>query len=107
VVLKAVAEGLKSMAGGLYSISRQVNALTKNNGKKSTKVKLEKKRTLAVPKARMKATALKKKATASTDVVFEINNKAKTSVDNVNISKETGFNAKKVAKVVYRLKKQG
>ena len=107
VVLKAIADGLKSMADGFYSISRQLNDLTKNDGKKSTKVKLEKKKAIAKPKARIKATAPKKKATASTEVVFEIINKAKAPVDNVKISKKTGFDAKKVANVVYRLKKQG
>jgi predicted Rossmann fold nucleotide-binding protein DprA/Smf involved in DNA uptake len=107
VVLKAIADGLKSMADGFYSISRQLNDLTKNDGKKSTKVKLEKKRTIAKPKAKMKATPTKERATASTDVVFEIINKAKAPVDNINISKKTGFDAKKVANVVYRLKKQG
>ena len=107
VVLKAIADGLKSMADGFYSISRQLNDLTKNDGKKSTKVKLEKKKALAKPKPRIKATAPKKKATASTEVVFEIINKANAPVDNVKISKETGFDAKKVANVVYRLKKQG
>ena len=107
VVLKAIADGLKSMADGFYSISRQLNDLTKNDGKKSTKVKLEKKRAIAKPKARMKTTAPKKKATASTEVVFEIINKANAPVDNVKISKKTGFDAKKVANVVYRLKKQG
>lgn len=107
VVLKAIADGLKSMADGFYSISRQLNDLTKNDVKKSTKVKLEKKRVIAKPKAGMKATAPKKKATASTDVVLEIINTAKAPVDNVKISKKTGFDAKKVANVVYRLKKQG
>jgi predicted Rossmann fold nucleotide-binding protein DprA/Smf involved in DNA uptake len=95
------------MADGFYSISRQLNDLTKNDGKKSTQVKLEKKRTIAKPKAKMKATPPKKRATASTDVVFEIINKAKAPVDNINISKKTGFDAKKVANVVYRLKSQG
>jgi predicted Rossmann fold nucleotide-binding protein DprA/Smf involved in DNA uptake len=107
VILKAIADGLKSMADGFYSISRQLNDLTKNDGKKSTQVKLEKKRTIAKPKAKKKATPPKKRATASTDVVFEIINKAKTPVDNINISKKTGFDAKKVANVVYRLKRQG
>ncbi len=107
VVLKAIADGLKSMADGFYSISRQLNDLIKNDGKKSTKVKLEKKKAIAKPKARIKATAPKKKATASTEVVFEIINKANAPVDNVKISKKTGFDAKKVANVVYRLKKQG
>jgi predicted transcriptional regulator len=55
----------------------------------------------------VKANAPKKKATASTEVVFEIINKANAPVDNVKISKKTGFDAKKVANVVYRLKKQG
>lgn len=107
VILKAIADGLKSMADGFYSISRQLNDLTKNDGKKSTKVKLEKKKAKAKPKAGIKATPSKKKATASTDVVFEIINKANAPVDNAKISKKTGFDAKKVANVVYRLKKQG
>jgi len=107
VVLKAIADGLKSMADGFYSISRQLNDLTKNDGKKSTKVKIEKKRAIAKPKAKMKAASPKKKAIASTDVVFEIINKANAPVDNGNISKKTGFDAKKVANVVCRLKKQG
>lgn len=107
VVLKAIADGLRSMADGINSISRQLNDLTKNDGKKSTKVKLEKKRAKAKPKAGMKATAPQKKATASTDVVFEIIAKANAPVDNAKISEMTGFDAKKVANVVYRLKKQG
>jgi predicted Rossmann fold nucleotide-binding protein DprA/Smf involved in DNA uptake len=107
VVLKAIADGLKSMADGFHSISRQLNDLTKNDGKKSTKVKLDKKRAIAKPKARVKSAAPKKKATASTEVVFEIIKNANAPVDNVNISKKTGFDAKKVANVVYRLKKQG
>lgn len=107
VVLKAIADGLKSMADGFYSISRQLNDLTKNDGKRSTKVKSEKKKSIAKPKARVKAAAPKKKTTASTDVVLEIINKANAPVDNVKISKKTGFDAKKVANVVYRLKRQG
>ena len=95
------------MADGLYSISQQVNDLNKNDGKKSTKVKLVRKRAKAKSKMAMKAGAPKKKAAASTDVVFEIINKANRPVDNAKISEKTGYDAKKVANVVYRLKKQG
>lgn len=149
-LLKAVSDGLKTMAKGLESVANQVNKLaateaettpktkpaakkpaksaaakkaaskpvkktaTKKPAKKTTAQKPAKKTTAKKPakktaaKKPVKKTAPKgKKADASTDVVMDVIQKADTPVDNTKISEQTGYDAKKVANVVYRLKKQG
>jgi predicted Rossmann fold nucleotide-binding protein DprA/Smf involved in DNA uptake len=109
-LLKAIADGLKIMAKGVDSVANQVNKLAKSEAKTAAKPKP------AYPKA-AKATAAKKpvkktaakakKTDSATDVVLNFIQKADNPVDNSKISKETGFDTKKVSNIMYRLKKQG
>lgn len=149
-LLKAVSEGLKTMAKGLESVANQVNKLAATEAKSSSQAKPAAKKTTKPAAAKktakkpaakkpakktaakkpaskaVKKTAAKKPAkktaekkptqktaatgkasAASTDVVMDVIQKADNPVDNSKISEQTGFDAKKVANVVYRLKKQG
>jgi len=136
-LLKAVADGLKTMAKGIESVANQVNSLAATEAKTPSKAKSTPKKAAraatakkpakktaakkpakkAAAKKPAKKTAAKKpakksapgakKSAASTDVVMDVIQKADNPVDNSKISEQTGFDAKKVANVVYRLKKQG
>jgi len=104
-LLKAISDGLKTMAKGIESVANQVNKLAKSEANTAAKKPVKK---TAAKKAPAKKPAAKGKETEpATDVVMNVIQKAETPVDNSKISEETGYNAKKVANVMYRLKKQG
>ena len=69
--------------------------------KKAPAKKAAEKKTVAKKVAPMKAGA------TGTDAVLAIVNRSKKGVDTAIVMKKTGFDRKKVANIVFRLKKQG
>lgn len=118
VVIKTVVEGLRSIAQGVEKIAEK---LEESAPKKQPKTKRKaaakparKNMTKAKATAKPKKTSAKKtpaqktvkKATAA-DTVLAIINRSKKGVDSATLSKKTGFDKKKIANIVFKLRKLG
>ena len=110
VALKAVAEGLRTIAQGMEKIAEKLEeSVPKEKPKRKSTAKP--KQTAAKPKkapvkkvAPKKAPAVKKTAA---DTVLAIVNRSKKGVDSATLVKKTGFDKRKVANLVFKLRKQG
>ena len=112
VALKAVVEGLRSIAQG---VEKMAEKLEKSSPKKQAKAKPARKAATKPKKAAPKKVAPKKapakkapakKATAA-DTVLALINRSKKGVDSATLSDKTGFDKKKVANIVFKLRKLG
>ena len=99
--LKTIGDGLKSLAQGIESIAEQINSPIK--AKSARKPKSSPKQE---PVSKAKAEPSKKAPIAS-DTISGIIRRLRKGVDMATLKKKTGFNDRKVANIVYRLKKQG
>ncbi|RLC04093.1 MAG: hypothetical protein DRH90_09570 [Deltaproteobacteria bacterium] len=97
VALKAVAEGLRTMAQGMEKIAEKIEESTPKKQAKEKPVRKAK-------KAPAKKTA--KTGTAS-DAVLAVINRSKKGVNSATLAKKTGFDNKKIANIVFKLRKQG
>ena len=110
-LLKIVADGLKTLAQGVEAIADKVDEAAKTKvpakprGKKpSTVAKKAKVAKKPVPKPTRGK--VKKTATAAESVLNVISS-SKTGINTAGIKEKTGFDQKKVANIIYKLKKQG
>lgn len=100
VALKAVVEGLRTLAQGVEKIAEKLeDSVPKKQPKTKSAPKTASKPKKAAPKKAAKATA--------SDMVLKIINRSKKGVDSATLVKKTGFNKKKVANLVFKLRKQG
>ena len=115
-LLKAVADGLETMAEGIHAIAKKVDDLAKGEApEKPTKAKpaakrkaVVKKKTVAPSRKAPKKTKPEgTKAQTAPDKVLEVIKGSGNGVDNATISKETGLNQKQVSSALLRLKKYG
>ncbi len=115
VALKAVVEGLRVLAQGVEKIAEKLEgSVPKKKAKaKSVRKAVAKPKKAAPEKVVAKKLASKKapvkkavKVTAA-DTVLAIINRSKKGVDSANLAKKTGFDKKKVANIVFKLRKQG
>ena len=109
-VLNIVSDGLKTLAKGVEAVAEKVDEVAKSQ----TPVKPKAKKS-APAKSKAKAakkparTAVKKKGAGpatDTDKVLAIIGRTKKGASTSTIMEKTGFNQKKVANIVYRLRKQ-
>ena len=105
-VLNIVSDGLKTLAKGVEAIAEKVEEASKSQGV----VKPEKKRpsTSAKKVKTAKKPAKKKSVTSETDTdkVLVIIGRSKKGVSTATIMEKTGYNQKKIANIIYRLRKQ-
>ena len=110
-LLKMVSDGLKTLAQGVEAIAEKIDEASKI--KSPAKPKLKKPATAAKKTKRVKTPALrtaKKKAakpTTAVDTVLNIIGRSKNGVNTASIKAKTGYDQKKVANLIYKLKKQG
>jgi len=115
-LIKTVADGLKSMAQGVETLAAKVEGISKSLADEKVKAK---------PKAKSKrkapAKAIKKKAKKTTKkpaagarkpktaaaTVLTVIKRSKKGVDTSALMKKTGYDRKKVANIIFKLKKQG
>ena len=98
----------KALTVMLEKLQKQFAEMEKKHPKMPTKKAPEKKTKKAVAKKTVaKKTAPKKTQATATDIVLAIVNRSKKGVDSANIMKKTGFDKKKVANIVFRLRKKG
>ena len=118
-LLKIVSDGLKTLAQKVEAIAEKVDdvAGAKSPAKRAVKTKPPAaKKTVkakkAAPAAEKKAApaTIKKadtKAPTAADKVLAIIDSAKQGVNTAAIKEKTGFDQKKVANIIFKLKKQG
>ena len=101
--IKTVVEGLRSIAKGVEKIAEK---LEMSVPKKQPKAKRKPARkTKAKVIARPKKAPAKK--TTAVDTVLAIINRSKKGVDSATLSAKTGFDKKKIANIVFKLRKSG
>ena len=105
-LIKTVADGLKSMAQGVEKLAEKVEGIGKSLAEEKSKTKAKPKRK-APQKAKKKAAPAKKKPVTAADTVLVIINRSKKGVNTDTLMKKTGYDRKKVANIIYKLKKQG
>jgi len=107
--LEAIAKTLNGLAQKVQKLQEQISEETKPTKKPKAKVVKKK----AVMKAPAKKVAVKKaapkKATQATavDTVLAIIKNSKKGVGMAALLEKTGYNQKKIANLVFKLKKQG
>jgi DNA replicative helicase MCM subunit Mcm2 (Cdc46/Mcm family) len=119
-ILKTVSDGLKLASQGILSLAEKVNEAAKAMGateksavkrtaaagKPKTETKTSKKGKAGVKAIRTEKAAGVQSKTAI-DTVFDIVKKSSTPVGTAALREKTGFESKKIANVLYKLKKQG
>ena len=119
-ILKTVSDGLKLASQGILSLAEKVNEAAKTlatnektavkrtaaAGKPKTKSKTSKKGKTVVKTIRTKKAAGGQSKTAI-DTVFDIVKKSDMPVGTAALREKTGFESKKIANVLFKLKKQG
>ena len=94
--LRDVTIALKTVAQKVEKIQRQIEKVGKSKAAKPKSVK----------KTPMKKARAKKPVTAA-ETVLAIINRSKKGVNTASIMGKTGFDRKKVANILFKLKKQG
>ncbi|MEN8691015.1 MAG: hypothetical protein AB1Z18_05020 [Desulfobacterales bacterium] len=119
-ILKTVSDGLKLASQGILSLAEKVNEAAKAMGtteesaakataaagKPKTKSKTGKKGKTGVKTIRTKKVAGVQSKTAI-GTIFDIVKKSGTPVDMATLREKSGFESKKIANVLFKLKKQG
>jgi len=119
-ILKTVSDGLKLASQGILSLAEKVNEAAKSMGttekaaakrtaaagKPKTKTKTSKKSTPGV-KAVQRKKATGAQAMTAIDTIFDIVKKSGKPVDMAMLREKTGFESKKIANILFKLKKQG
>ncbi len=109
-VLNIVSDGLKTLAKGVEAIAEKVDEAAKSQGvvkptrkKPSTATKKVK----AVKKPVQKATKKKEvKPATDSEKVLTIIGRSKKGASTAVIMQKTGYSQKKIANIIYRLRKQ-
>ena len=109
-VLNIVSDGLKTLAKGVEAIAEKVDEVAKSQGVVEPKRKKQStatKKVKAVKKPVQKATKRKEEKSATdADKVLEIIGRSKKGAGTAAIMQETGYNQKKIANIIYKLRKQ-
>ncbi|MBW2642130.1 MAG: hypothetical protein JRC89_01880 [Deltaproteobacteria bacterium] len=106
VFLKTVVDGMKVMAQGIEALAEKLDAIAKSRVDEKPKRKAKAKPARKAPKPK-KAVPKKEKPATAVDTVLRIVNRSKKGVDTNTLVKKTGYDKKKIANLVYKLKKQG
>ena len=110
-LLKIMSDGLKTLAHGVEALAERVDdAAAIQRADRRTKKKpvapASKKKATQKP-MKKQTTKRKVKRTTAAESVLQIIGKSKKGVGTTAIMKQTGYNQKKVANIIYRLKNQG
>ena len=109
-VLDIVSDGLKTLAKGVEAIAEKVDEVAKSQGSVGKKSKKPSTATTQKKTAKRPAQkAAKKKAVGpetDTDKVLKAISGSKNGVSTATIIQKTGYSQKKIANIIYRLRKQ-
>ena len=113
--IKALSKQIDKLAAAAGKVAKPKKAAPKKAAaKKAPAKKTTAKKAVAKKKAPAKKAVAKKKAPAkktvkvtAADTVLKIINRSKKGVNTATLMKKTGFDNKKVANIIFKLKKQG
>jgi hypothetical protein len=109
-VLNIVSDGLKTLAKGVEAIAEKVDEVAKSQGDVKPQTKkpaTAAKKVKAVKKPAPKATQKKgAKPVTDSDQVLGIISRSQKGASTSVIMQKTGYSQKKIANIVYRLRKQ-
>jgi len=105
VFLKTVVDGMKVMAQGIETLAEKLDTIAKSRMDEKPKKKTKAKSARKAPAKPKKAVPKEKPATAA-ETVLKIIRRSKKGVDTATLIKKTGYNQKKIANLIYKLKKQ-
>jgi hypothetical protein len=116
-LLKILSDGLKIIAQGIEAVSEKVDEIAKSQDDEEPKAATKKRAKKSVPAAPKKKPARKAaakapkkkagKAPTAVETVYDVIRKSKEGVNTATLMKETGYDRKKVANMLYRLGKLG
>lgn len=110
VALKAVAEGLRTIAQGVERLAEKLEDSAPKGqpkAKPARKAAAKPKKTAPKKAAPKKETPKKAAKVTAADTVLAIINRSKKGVDSETLVEKTGFDKKKIANIVFKLRKQG
>jgi hypothetical protein len=105
-VLNIVSDGLKTLAKGVEAIAEKVDEISKSQGVVKPKKKKPSKSAKKVKTAKKAAKKKAVKPATDTEKVLTIIGGSKNGASTATIMEKTGFDQKKIANIVYRLRKQ-
>ncbi len=109
-VLNIVSDGLKTLAKGVEAIAEKVDEVAKSQGLTEQKSKKSSAATAKMKTAGKSAQKTAKKKAGGpetdTDKVLKIIGRYKKGASTAVIMQKTGYSQKKIANIVYRLRKQ-
>ena len=103
-IVKTVVEGLRSIAQGVEKIAEK---LEESAPTRQTKPKPKRKARVKPKKAPAKKSVKKKPPATAADTVLRIINRSKKGVGTATLVEKTGYDRKKIANIIFRLKKDG
>ena len=110
-LLKIVSDSLKTLAQGVEVIAGKVDEVEKSQSRVKPRIKRPSTAPATTKVAKKPASkATNKKdigSTTAADTVLKIISRSKKGVNTATIKEKTGYNQKKVANIIYKLKKQG
>ena len=116
-LLKILSDGLKTIAQGVEAISEKINEFAESQAaeelKAAARSKAKKSVSAATKKKTVNKTARKTpkkkaaKAPTAAETVYDAISKSTEGVNTTTLMKETGYDRKKVANLIYKLGKQG
>lgn len=110
-LLKIVSDSLKTLAQGVEVIAGKVDEVAKSQSRVKPRMKKSStaSTTTKVAKKPLRKAINKKDigSTTAADTVLTIISRSKKGVNTATIKEKTGYNQKKVANIIYKLKKQG
>ncbi len=111
-LLKLVSDGLKTLAQGVEAIADKVDEASKAKSRSARKAPAQKETAPPKPAPQAKKPAAKTpakktaKSATAVDTVMTLISRSDKGVSAADIKSKTGFDQKKVANIVYKLKKQ-
>ena len=105
---KKLKQDLQAVSKALYSLAQKIEKMQEEVDKQAQPINKSKAKTKPKKKSPAKKAALKKPdQVTAVDTVLAIINRSKKGVNTETLIKNTGYNQKKVANLIYKLKKQG
>ena len=105
-VLNIVSDGLKTLAKGVEAIAEKVDEVSTSQGAVKPKKKKPSKAAKKVKAVNKAAKEKSVKPATDTDKVLVIIGRSKKGASTATIMEKTGYDQKKIANIVYRLRKQ-
>ena len=108
--LNAVSKEIKALQKKVDTLIVKLGKLEKPKATKKPKAKVVKKKPVkktVAKKVAVKKPAAKKPTKTAVDTILGVIKGSKKGVDTTALMKKTGFNAKKVRNIIFKLKKQG